>query len=389
MTDTALNRPGAPARRFDIGAFVRQYGVLIIIAVMLVGLTLLSPSFLSARNLFNILNQSTPLFIIACALTLVIIGGGFDLSTGAIFGVASVSAAWLAINVDPLVAIIAAPMIGLLLGSINGIIITAFNVHSFLVTLATSLVYRGLAILVTDGKLIPVRVEEFAWLGRSKIEMVNVAVLVMFGFMLLMMVILNRTTLGRAIFAVGGNEEAALLSGIRTNLVKIITFALSGGAAGLAGVITVSRLSMGEPQAGAGYEFDAIAAVILGGTSIMGGAGAIWRSMAPRPATAADPDPHAIQATVARCCGAQTRDAYARQDYARGHGCGRHVHRPGLLRNRHPHRGADRAHRQVGHHAARFRKGRAGGPGQGGRRRREPRFPRPRHHRGHQLADRA
>ncbi|MBN9310550.1 MAG: ABC transporter permease [Devosia sp.] len=280
MTDTALNRPGAPARRFDIGAFVRQYGVLIIIAVMLVGLTLLSPSFLSARNLFNILNQSTPLFIIACALTLVIIGGGFDLSTGAIFGVASVSAAWLAINVDPLVAIIAAPMIGLLLGSINGIIITAFNVHSFLVTLATSLVYRGLAILVTDGKLIPVRVEEFAWLGRSKIEMVNVAVLVMFGFMLLMMVILNRTTLGRAIFAVGGNEEAALLSGIRTNLVKIITFALSGGAAGLAGVITVSRLSMGEPQAGAGYEFDAIAAVILGGTSIMGGAGAIWRSMA-------------------------------------------------------------------------------------------------------------
>jgi ribose transport system permease protein len=102
----------------------------------------------------------------------------------------------------------------------------------------------------------------------------------MFGFMLLMMFVLNRTTLGRAIFAVGGNEEAALLSGIRTNLVKIITFALSGGAAGLAGVITVSRLSMGEPQAGTGLEFEAIAAVILGGTSIMGGSGAIWRSMA-------------------------------------------------------------------------------------------------------------
>lgn len=280
MTDTALTRSDAAAKRFDIGGFVRQYGVLIIIAVMLLGLTLLSPSFLSARNLFNILNQSTPLFIIACALTLVIIGGGFDLSTGAIFGVCSVSAAWLAINVDPTVAVIAAPLIGLVLGSINGVIITAFNVHSFLVTLATSLVYRGLAILVTDGKLIPVRVEEFAWLGRSKFEMVNVAVLVMFGFMLLMMFILNRTTLGRAIFAVGGNEEAALLSGIRTNLVKIITFAISGGAAGLAGVITVSRLSMGEPQAGAGYEFDAIAAVILGGTSIMGGAGSIWRSMA-------------------------------------------------------------------------------------------------------------
>ena len=281
MADTTLTKtPGAAPRRFDIGDFVRQYGVLIIIAVMLVALTLLSPSFLTPRNLFNILNQSTPLFIIACALTLVIIGGGFDLSTGAIFGVASVSAAWLAINVDPLVAIIAAPLIGLLLGSINGVIITAFNVHSFLVTLATSLVYRGMAILITNGKLIPVRVEEFAWLGRAKLDLVNVAVLVMLAFMALMMFILNRTTLGRAIFAVGGNEEAALLSGIRTNLVKIITFAVSGGAAGLAGVITVSRLSMGEPQAGTGYEFEAIAAVILGGTSIMGGAGAIWRSMA-------------------------------------------------------------------------------------------------------------
>jgi ribose transport system permease protein len=280
MADTTLTKTPPAARRFDIGDFVRQYGVLIIIAVMLLALTALSPSFLTPRNLFNILNQSTPLFIIACALTLVIIGGGFDLSTGAIFGVASVSAAWLAINVDPLVAIIAAPLIGLLLGSINGIIITAFNVHSFLVTLATSLVYRGMAILITNGKLIPVRVEEFAWLGRAKLDLVNVAVLVMLGFMALMMFILNRTTLGRAIFAVGGNEEAALLSGIRTNLVKIITFALSGGAAGLAGVITVSRLSMGEPQAGTGYEFEAIAAVILGGTSIMGGAGAIWRSMA-------------------------------------------------------------------------------------------------------------
>lgn len=276
----AVTKPAPPGRRFDVGDFVRQYAVLIIIAVMLVGLTMLSSSFLTPRNLFNILNQSTPLFIIACALTLVIIGGGFDLSTGAIFGVASVSAAWIAINVDPLMAIVAAPLIGIVLGSLNGVIITAFNVHSFLVTLATSLVYRGMAILITDGKLIPVRVAEFAWLGRQKIELVNVAVIVMFGFMLLMMFILNRTTLGRAIFAVGGNEEAALLSGIRTNLVKIITFAISGGAAGLAGVITVSRLSMGEPQAGTGYEFEAIAAVILGGTSIMGGAGAIWRSMA-------------------------------------------------------------------------------------------------------------
>lgn len=280
MTDTTLSKPASRRPSINLSDIARQYGVLIIIVALLIGLSFLSSSFLTPRNLLNILNQSAPLFIIACALTLVIIGGGFDLSTGAIFGVASVSAGWIAINGDPILAIFAAPVIGLILGSINGIIITAFNVHSFLATLATSLVYRGMAILVTDGKLIPVRIEEFSWLGRSRLGMVNVAVIVMACFMVLIMFVLNRTTLGRAIFAVGGNEEAALLSGIRTNLVKITTFAISGAAAGLAGVITVSRLSMAEPQAGMGLEFEAIAAVILGGTSIMGGAGAVWRSMA-------------------------------------------------------------------------------------------------------------
>ncbi|MVA81423.1 ABC transporter permease [Agrobacterium vitis] len=267
-------------RPFNAGAFAREYGVLVIIAALLIGLSLVSDSFLTVRNLLNIVNQSAPLMIIACALTLVIIGGGFDLSTGAIFGVAAVSSGWIATQVDPYVAILAGPLIGLALGAVNGLIITTFNVHSFLVTLATSLVYRGIAILITGGSLIPVRIDAFSWLGRGRIGMVNVAVIVVIVFMIMMVVLLNRTTFGRKVFAVGGNEEAAILSGIRTNLVKIITFTLSGGAAGLAGVITVSRLSMAEPQAGAGLELEAIAAVILGGTAITGGAGAIWRSIA-------------------------------------------------------------------------------------------------------------
>jgi len=280
MTDTrALSAGGRQVPRLQVAAFAREYGVLVIIAALLIGLTFASDSFLTSRNLLNIVNQSAPLAIIACALTLVIIAGGFDLSTGAIFGVASVSAGWIAVNVDPVTAMIAGPLIGVALGLVNGVIITAFNVHSFLVTLATSLVYRGIAILITGGALIPVRIPEFAWLGREKIGMVNVAVIVFVLFMLVMMLLLNRTTFGRRVFAVGGNEEAAILSGIRTKLIKIATFAISGGAAGLAGVITVSRLSMASPQAGAGMELEAIAAVILGGTSIMGGAGAIWRSV--------------------------------------------------------------------------------------------------------------
>lgn len=280
MNDSRTITAKSGGTSFNTAAFVREYGVLIIIALLLILLTFASDSFLTLRNLLNIVNQSAPLMIIACALTLVIIGGGFDLATGAIFGVAAVSAGWIATHVDPYLAIVAGPLIGLLLGTLNGLIITTFNVHSFLVTLATSLVYRGIAILITGGSLIPVRIEQFSWLGRGRIGMVNIAVIVLVIFMVAMMVLLNRTTFGRRVFAVGGNEEAAILSGIRTNLVKTVTFAISGAAAGLAGVITVSRLSMAEPQAGAGFELEAIAAVILGGTAITGGAGAIWRSVA-------------------------------------------------------------------------------------------------------------
>jgi ribose transport system permease protein len=268
--------------RYSLWAIVRHYAVLIIIVALMVFMSLKSDAFLTPRNLLNILNQSTPLALIAAALTLVIISGGFDLSTGAIFGVATVSAAWLAVNVDPLLGLAVAPFVGLLLGIANGLIITGLHVHSFLATLATSLVFRGIAILITGGFLIQVRIPEFIWLGRGRIlnDTVNVAVIFMIVFVAVMMFLLNRTTFGRRVYAVGGNEEAAILSGVRVNLVKIGAFALTGIASGLAAAISVSRLSMGEPQAGVGYELQAIAAVILGGTSIYGGEGAVWRSVA-------------------------------------------------------------------------------------------------------------
>jgi ribose transport system permease protein len=270
-------------RRFNsyaVFGFLRRYGVLVIIALLMAFMTGVSDAFLTPRNLLNILNQSTPLALIATALTLVIIGGGFDLSTGAIFGVAAVSAAWLAVNVDPAIGLVAAPLIGLLLGVVNGAIITGFRVHSFLATLATSLVFRGVAVLLSGGFLIPVRMESFTWIGRGTIGMVKIAVIVLALFVAAMMFLLNRTTFGRRVYAVGGNEEAAILSGVRVNAVKIGTFALSGFAAGLASAIATSRISMGQPQAGAGLELEAIAAVILGGTSIYGGQGAVWRSVA-------------------------------------------------------------------------------------------------------------
>ena len=215
--------------RYRLWAFVRHYAVLIIIVALMIYMTVISDAFLTPRNLLNILNQSTPLALIAAALTLVIISGGFDLSTGAIFGVATVSAAWLAVNVDPILGLAIAPFVGLLLGIANGLIITGLHVHSFLATLATSLVFRGIAILITGGFLIQVRIPEFIWLGRQRIaDTVNVAVVVLIAFVAVMMFLLNRTTFGRRVYAVGGNEEAAILSGVRVNLVKIGAFALTG-----------------------------------------------------------------------------------------------------------------------------------------------------------------
>jgi ribose transport system permease protein len=260
--------------------FGRDYAVLILIVLLMIVLSLASDAFLTPRNLLNILNQNAPLAIIACALTLVIIVGGFDLSNGAIFAVASVSSAYIAINFNPYIGLLLAPIIGIALGYLNGIIITTFKVHSFLSTIATSLVFRGLAILITGGFLIPVRMKEFTWLGREKIFEVHVAVYVLIVFAILSTFILTKTTVGRYIFAIGGNEDASILSGIKVNLVKIFAFSFCGFAAGIAAAIQVSRISLGTSQAGVGMELQAIAAVILGGTSIYGGSGAVWRSIA-------------------------------------------------------------------------------------------------------------
>jgi ribose transport system permease protein len=261
-------------------AFGREYAVLILIATLFITLTLATDSFLTTTNLMNIVSQNAPLAILAVAGTFVIIAGGFDLSAGAIFAVANVIAAWVAVRTGTALGLASAPVVGLLLGIVNGLLITMLNVHSFLATLASSLVYRGLALLITGGFLIAVSEPGFSTLGQGKVGGVFYAIIVLVAFAALGGFLLNRTVFGRYVFAVGGNQEAAELSGLRVNWVKIGTFAFSGLAAGVAAAIAVSRISSGQALAGQGLELQAIAAVILGGTSIYGGVGAIWRSLA-------------------------------------------------------------------------------------------------------------
>ena len=280
MNKSTTVKPATSQSVRDITDVARRYGVIILLVVLFIALSVRSDAFLTERNLLNILNQNAPLAILAMAGTLVIVAGGFDLSTAGIFAVSSVTAAWIGVNYDPVLGLTLAPFVGMALGFANGAIITGLRVHSFLATLATSLVFRGIAVLISDGKLISLTNDTtFAELGRGKIGPVNYTVFIMLIVLAMLTFFSRKTVIGRHVFAVGGNPDAAVLSGVRIKRVQMLTFALSGLAAGLAGTITVSRVATGSALAGEGIELRAIAAVILGGTSIYGGEGAIWRSL--------------------------------------------------------------------------------------------------------------
>jgi ribose transport system permease protein len=261
--------------------FLRDYAVLILLGIIIVALAIASPSFFTFANLMNIVNQNVPLALIAVAGTFVIISGAFDLSTAAMYAVGSVSAAWVAVATGNIVLALAVPIvIGLVLGILNGLAVTVLRVHSFLATLATSLIYKAIAVLITGGALIQVTIPGFSDLGRGRIGGVFYSVIVLVLFVAIMWFVLKGTVFGRHVFAVGGNADAAQLSGISVDRVKVMVFGLSGLAAGIAAAIGVSRIASGQPQAGVGLELSAIAAIILGGTSIYGGVGAVWRSLA-------------------------------------------------------------------------------------------------------------
>lgn len=279
-TTTALAPTRKPEKRFSVADLAKEYAVLILTGLILVVLAFASPTFFTFANLVNILNQNAPLVIIAAAGTFVIISGNFDLSVGAIFGVSGVTSAAITMATGNVVLGLAlAPVVGLALGAVNGTIIARLRIHSFLATLATSMVYTAVAVLITGGSLITVTVKGFSALGRDRWLGVFVAVYVMILVVAVLWFLLTRTVFGRHVFAVGGNSEAAELSGVKVNRTRIVVFAISGLAAGLAAAIGVSRIASGQPLAGAGLELSAIAAIILGGTSIYGGVGAVWRSV--------------------------------------------------------------------------------------------------------------
>ena len=269
-----------PAWRQALGRIeLRDYGIVLSFVALFATLSLSTDAFLQKRNLLNILDQSAPAGIIACAVAICIIAGIFDLSTGAMFAVSAVVAAKVANSAGPWTGIAAGCLAGLGLGITNGVIVHVTKVHSFIGTLATSIVYRGIAIIVTGGLIVTVVDERFGRPGRERLFDARYAVYVFAAVILVTSFILHRTTFGRYVYAVGGNPEAARLSGIRVGLVRGGCFALSGLCSGIAGVLAASRVSSAQADMGIGLELTAIAAAVLGGVSITGGEGAVWRAV--------------------------------------------------------------------------------------------------------------
>lgn len=256
----------------------RSYGVVIALIVLIVVISIAQPSFLSFPNQMNILSQWAPVAIMGIGMTYVVITGGFDLSVGATYALAAVVAAAIGQSQSPLVAFSAAIAAGLAVGVVNGFIVTALQVNPFIATLGTSLVVGGITLAITGNKAFIVAFEPFTALGRDRLAGVPYSGILVIVLFVIAGLVLAYTSWGQSLYAVGGNLEASRLAGIRTSRVVGSAYALAGLTAGVAGVVTASQLSSAQASLGATLVFDVLTVVIVGGTALTGGRGAIWRT---------------------------------------------------------------------------------------------------------------
>lgn len=255
--------------------FEKMFSLLALVLLSVV-LSLLSPYFLTTENLLSIGLQTAIIAIIALGMVFVIISGGIDLSVGSIVALSGIVTAQFLIAGVPLVlSLIAGIAAGGVVGFINGFIIAKGNLPPFIVTLGMMGVARGLSLVLTDGLPISSLPDSFTFLGNGRLLGIPVPVIILIVATLIATFVLSRTIFGRYVYSIGSNEEAAHLSGINVNINKIMIYAISGLMSGLAGILMAARLVSAQPSAGTGYELDAIAAVVIGGASLVGGVGTV------------------------------------------------------------------------------------------------------------------
>lgn len=253
---------------------INIYRSLLILLVICIFATILSPSFLSVTNLFNVFKQITVAGVVGCGMTFVILTGGIDLSVGSILGLSGVLAAGVLESTgNPVFAIALALAVGVLCGAINGFFVSFCEIPPFISTLGMMTLLRGCVLVYTKGSPISIKSDAYKFFGKGAIAGIPVPVIILILLFLLAHYILTQTSYGRSIYAFGGNREAARLSGISTRFTEWMAYTINGLLCGIAGVILTARLGSAQSTSGTGIEMDAIAAVILGGTSLSGGVG--------------------------------------------------------------------------------------------------------------------
>ncbi|HTN39490.1 MAG TPA: hypothetical protein VL053_20605 [Arachidicoccus sp.] len=272
----------------NYAGYVKRFQSLIALLLLCIVLSLLTDKFLTTENSLNILRQTAVNICIATGMTVVVLTAGIDLSVGSILALCGAVAAGLLKNGISLQAsdvfigftvfgaVVAGIIIGYLIGLFNGFVITKFKVPPFVATLAMLTIARGLTMLYTHGQPISNLGPSFDFIGTGSFWGLPVPVWIAAIVVLITVFLMQKTKFGRYVYAIGGNETAAKFSGINIPKVKILSYALAGAFAAIAGIIVTSRLDSAQPNAGTSYELDAIAAVVIGGTSLNGGRGTIW-----------------------------------------------------------------------------------------------------------------
>ncbi len=271
-----MNKSNQLSRLLKNENVTRKFGIVVCLILLSIVFSILSGKFMTGSNWMNILQQAAINGCIAIGMTIVIITGGIDLSVGSVMAFSSMAMAMLMeAGLPPVLAVIAGLLVGAGSGALNGVLISSMNLQPFLVTMGTMSLFRGLTLIISDG--LPVRGFSGAFVKfmASMNAVFPIPIIILLAFAAIGFLVIRYSRYGQHIFAIGGNEEATRLSGINTKGVKIATYALSGFAASLAGVIYLGRLAAADPQAGASYEMNAIAAAAIGGASLAGGKGSI------------------------------------------------------------------------------------------------------------------
>ena len=259
------------------GDFLRRYGFLMSFLLVSVFISVLTPEFLSTGNILNMLRQSSIVGVMAIGTTFVIIGGGFDISVGSVLALSAALCIGLQQDhqVHWVLATGAALLMGVIVGCVNGVLAAKVRIVSIIVTLGMQYIVRGLVYLYTGGYPKVYSDPQFSYIASGYLWGIPVPVIIFIVMILLWQFVLSKTQLGRFSCAIGGNKEAARLSGVSVDFYHIMTFAIGGFMAAMSGVLLASRLSSATPLAGDGYDLQAIAAVVIGGTSVSGGEGSV------------------------------------------------------------------------------------------------------------------